>query len=58
MIGARHLTFLSSLDGQLFEKIAEIPHQSCLLLTSREKTPEIARLKARQVLFGHLKLGA
>jgi WD40 repeat protein/nucleoside phosphorylase len=29
--------------GQLFEQIAEIPHQSCVLLTSREKMPEIAR---------------
>ncbi len=29
--------------GQLFEQIAEIPHQSCILLTSREKIPEVAR---------------
>jgi WD40 repeat protein/serine/threonine protein kinase len=29
--------------GQLLEKIAELPHQSCLLLTSREKPPEVAR---------------
>ena len=33
--------------GQLFEQIAEVPHQSCLLLTSREKTPEIALLESK-----------
>jgi nucleoside phosphorylase len=33
--------------GQLFEQVAEVPHQSCLLLTSREKMPEIARLESR-----------
>jgi hypothetical protein len=33
--------------GQLFEQIAETPHQSCLLLTSREKPPEIARRESR-----------
>jgi WD40 repeat protein len=33
--------------GQLFEQIAEIPHQSCLLLTSREKLPEVARLESQ-----------
>ena len=33
--------------GQLFEKIGETPHQSCFLLTSREKTPEIARLESQ-----------
>jgi WD40 repeat protein len=33
--------------GQLFEQIAEVPHQSCLLLTSREKPPEIARRESQ-----------
>jgi len=33
--------------GQLFEQIAEFPHQSCILLTSREKVPEIARLESK-----------
>ncbi len=33
--------------GQLFEKIAEFPHQSCLLLTSREKMPEVARRESK-----------
>jgi WD40 repeat protein len=33
--------------GQFFEQIAEVQHQSCLLLTSREKTPEVARLESK-----------
>ncbi len=33
--------------GQLFEQIAEIPHQSCLLLTSREKLPEIVKRESQ-----------
>lgn len=33
--------------GQLFEQIAEVAHQSCLLLTSREKPPEIARFESQ-----------
>lgn len=31
--------------GQLFRQIAEVPHKSCLLLTSREKPQEIALLE-------------
>jgi hypothetical protein len=33
--------------GQLLEQIAEFPHQSCFLLTSREKSPEVARLGSK-----------
>lgn len=33
--------------GQLFKLIGELPHQSCLLLTSREKPKEIARLEGK-----------
>jgi WD40 repeat protein len=32
--------------GQLFRSIGELPHQSCLLLTSREQPQEIARSAA------------
>ncbi|MBD2028165.1 WD40 repeat domain-containing protein [Leptolyngbya sp. FACHB-711] len=37
--------------GQLFQQLGTVPHQSCLLLTSREKHKEIAQLegKARPV---------
>ncbi|MCL1468287.1 hypothetical protein [Argonema galeatum] len=43
--------------GQLFEKIGEVPHQSCLLLTSREKMGNIERLvgKNKPVRFFPLK---
>ncbi len=33
--------------SQLFRQIGEVPHQSCLLLTSREKPQEIARLEGK-----------
>ena len=33
--------------SDLIERIGKEPHQSCLLLTSREKTPEIALLEGR-----------
>src|SRR5438552_896300 len=33
--------------GQLFEQIADIPHQSCLLLTSREKILEVTRRESQ-----------
>ena len=42
--------------GQLFEQIAEVPHQSCLLLTSREKPPEIARLESKTGLIRSLEV--
>jgi hypothetical protein len=31
--------------GELLKRVGQEPHQSCLLLTSREKTPEIALLE-------------
>ncbi|NER81342.1 MAG: hypothetical protein F6K42_17600, partial [Leptolyngbya sp. SIO1D8] len=31
--------------GNLFQTLGETPHQSCLLLTSREKPPEVAALE-------------
>ncbi len=34
--------------GALFRKLGEVPHQSCLLLTSREKPPEIAQLEGAE----------
>lgn len=34
--------------GELFRQIGETPHQSCLLLTSREKPKEIAFFEGRQ----------
>lgn len=43
--------------GQLFEQVAEVPHQSCLLLTSREKPPEIVRLNRKTGPVRLLELG-
>jgi WD40 repeat protein len=34
--------------GQLFKAIGELPHQSCLILTSREKPQTIAHVEATQ----------
>jgi WD40 repeat protein len=34
--------------GELFRRLGETPHQSCLLLTSREKPKEVALLEGRQ----------
>jgi hypothetical protein len=33
--------------GQLFEKIGEVEHQSCLLVTSREKFSNLERLEGK-----------
>ena len=43
--------------GQLLEKIGEFPHQSCLILTSREKIDKLERLegKHKPVRFLQLK---
>jgi transcriptional regulator with XRE-family HTH domain len=35
--------------GQLLRSLGEVPHQSCLLLTSREKPKEIALLEGEQL---------
>lgn len=43
--------------GMLFEKIGELPHQSCVLLTSREKPPEIRKLAGKTQPVRLLELG-
>ncbi len=40
--------------GQLFKQIGEVPHQSCLLLTSREKPQKILAGKTKPVRFREL----
>lgn len=42
--------------GQLFRKIAEVPHKSCLLLTSREKPEDIAQLEGPMHMVRFLEL--
>ncbi len=43
--------------GKLLTTIGETTHQSCLLLTSREKLPEIAVLEGTQLAVRSLQLG-
>lgn len=43
--------------GRLFKQAGEIPHQSCMLLTSREKPPEIVRLDGKTSSVRSLELG-
>jgi nucleoside phosphorylase len=43
--------------GRLFRQIAEVPHQSCLLLTSREKPQDIALLEGKTRPVRSLELG-
>ncbi len=64
---ARCLIVLDSLEallqygneeyGKLLTTIGETTHQSCLLLTSREKLPEIAVLEGTQLAVRSLQLG-
>ncbi|XKI47977.1 NB-ARC domain-containing protein [Altericista sp. CCNU0014] len=42
--------------GQLLRSLGEVPHQSCLLLTSREKPKEIALLEGEQLPVRSLQL--
>ena len=42
--------------GQLLKSVGEIPHQSCVLLTSREKPREIALLEGEQTGVRTMKL--
>ncbi len=35
--------------GELFQRVGEVPHQSCLVLTSREKPREIAALEGERL---------
>ncbi|GHO76859.1 hypothetical protein KSD_46300 [Ktedonobacter sp. SOSP1-85] len=41
----------------LLRRVAETPHQSCLLITSREASPELEQLERRQVGVYGLRLG-
>jgi WD40 repeat protein len=43
--------------GQLFRKIGEVSHMSCLLLNSREKPKEISRLEGERKPVRSLNLG-
>lgn len=43
--------------GQLFKLVGDVTHQSCLLLTSREKPREIARLEGKTRPIRSLELG-
>lgn len=43
--------------GHLLHQIGDVPHQSCLLLTSREKPKEIARLEGKTRPVRSLELG-
>ncbi len=42
--------------GELIRRIGESQHQSCLVLTSREKTPEMASLEGEKLSVRSLKL--
>ncbi len=44
--------------GQLLHRVGEMEHQSCLLLTSREKASEIVSLERRRVPVRTLRLAA
>lgn len=43
--------------GQLFKRLGEVPHQSCVLLTSREKPKELALLEGEALPVRSLQLG-
>ncbi|GAB4370895.1 MAG: NB-ARC domain-containing protein [Elainellaceae cyanobacterium] len=42
--------------GQLMQRIGEVPHQSCMLLTSREKPAEIALMEGERLPVRSLSL--
>lgn len=42
--------------GDLFKKVGETPHKSCLLLTSREKPKEVAALEGKKLAVKVLQL--
>ncbi|MBC8123849.1 MAG: NACHT domain-containing protein [Gemmatimonadaceae bacterium] len=42
--------------GSLFERLAEVPHKSCLVLTSREKPHEVASLEGATLPVRSLRL--
>lgn len=37
--------------GQLFKRLGEVPHQSCVLMTSREKPKELTLLEGESLQF-------
>lgn len=43
--------------GQLFQQVGEVPHQSCLLLTSREKPHNLVRMAGKTHPVHLLELG-
>ncbi len=43
--------------GRLFRQLGEVPHRSCVLLTSREKPQELAQLETRGGAIRSLALG-
>jgi WD40 repeat protein len=43
--------------GELFRQVAECPHQSCVLLTSREQVAEVANLSGHNLPVRTLPLG-
>ena len=43
--------------GQLFRRVGEVPHQSCLLLTTREKPRDIRRVPGKTPAIRCLELG-
>src|SRR5579859_3025792 len=51
-------TFRSGFEeyGQLLRRVAETGHQSCLLITSREKTAELRLLECKYTLVRSLRL--
>jgi len=42
--------------GRLFQRFGEVPHQSCLILTSREKPREIVRMEGNESFVRSLPL--
>jgi hypothetical protein len=42
--------------GELLKRVGEIPHESCLLLTSREKPKDLAHLEGEGLFVRSLQL--
>ena len=42
--------------GELLQRVGEVSHQSCLMLTSRDKTSEIALLEGKTLPVRSMKL--
>jgi len=52
-------TYLDGYEGykELLKRVREVPHQSCLMLTSREKLTEVADMENETLLVRSLQLG-